>query len=257
MADWSSKQYLKFGNERTQPSIDLVNRIQAEAPKRIVDIGCGPGNSTNVLAERFKGAHVLGVDNSPAMLESAKRNYPEIDFKLCDAGSELPGLGSGFDIVFSNACIQWIPNHQKLLRDMMALLRPGGVIAVQSPLQYEQVIYKIICEVASSGKWSGRFDGAHTFHNLMQGEYFDLLSDISSEFSMWETIYYHRLGSHSEIMEWYRGAGLRPYLNVLGESEKPEFERDILEKIKERYPVQKNGEVIFRFPRLFFIAAPK
>lgn len=257
MSDWNSNQYLKFGNERTQPSVDLVNRITLQDPKRIADIGCGPGNSTKVLAARFMGAHVLGIDNSPGMLESAKRDYPELDFKLCDARSELPSLGNGFDIEFSNACIQWVPNHHKLLRDMMALVKPGGVLAIQSPLQYEQVIYKAICEIASSGKWNGRFDLDQTFHNLKQGEYFDLLSEISSEFSMWETVYYHRLGSHSEIMEWYRGAGLRPYLNVLDEEEKAEFERDLLEKVKERYPVQKNGEVIFRFPRLFFIATPK
>ncbi len=257
MADWNSKQYLKFGNERTQPSIDLASRINIESPQRIVDIGCGPGNSTAVLASRFKGAYMLGIDNSPAMLESAKRDYPEIDFKLCDAGSELPLLGSCFDIVFSNACIQWVPNHHKLLQDMMALLKPGGVLAIQSPLQYELLIFKIVNEVTSAGKWSGRFEGVDGFYNLKQEEYFDLLSEISSDFTMWETVYYHRLNSHQDIMEWYRSTGLRPYLNVLSEEEKAEFEKDILEQAIKRYPVRKNGEVIFRFPRLFFIATAK
>jgi trans-aconitate 2-methyltransferase len=256
MADWNSEQYLKFADERTQPSIDLVNRIHIKAPQNIVDVGCGPGNSTQVLAEKFKGAHVLGVDNSSSMIESAKRAHPELDFKLCDASKNLPELGGGFDIVFSNACIQWVPNHHKLLRDMMALLKPGGVLAVQSPLQYELLIYQIVCEIASDEKWSGRFTGTDRFYNLKQNEYFDLLAEISSEFSMWETMYYHRLKSHSDILEWYRSTGLRPYLNVLDEAEQAEFLRDVLDKATRRYPAQKNGEVIFRFPRLFFVATP-
>ena len=256
MADWNSEQYLKFADERTQPSIDLVNRIHIKSPRKIVDVGCGPGNSTQVLAERFKGAQVLGVDNSPGMIDTAKKAHPELKFKLCDASKDLPGLGSGFDIVFSNACIQWVPNHHKLLRDMMALLKPGGVLAVQSPLQRELLIYQIVCEIASGQKWSGRFTGTDRFYNLKQSEYFDLLAEISSEFSMWETVYYHRLKSHNDILEWYRSTGLRPYLNALDEAEQAEFLRDVLVKVSQQYPVQKNGEVIFRFPRLFFIATP-
>lgn len=256
MADWNSEQYLKFADERTQPSIDLVSRIYMKAPQKIVDVGCGPGNSTQVLAKKFKEAHVLGVDNSPGMIESAKKAYPELDFMLCDASQDLPKLGGGFDIVFSNACIQWVPNHHKLLRDMMALLKPGGVLAVQSPLQYELLIYQIVCEIASEEKWSGRFTETDSFYNLKQSEYFDLLSDISSEFSMWETVYYHRLKSHNDILDWYRSTGLRPYLNVLDEAEQTEFLRNVLDKAAQRYPVQKSGEVIFRFPRLFFIVTP-
>lgn len=255
MADWNSEQYLKFGNERTQPSVDLVNRINIDSPQRIVDIGCGPGNSTAVLAARFKDAYILGADNSPSMLDTAKKAYPDLDFKLCDASCDLPELGDGFDIVFSNACIQWVPNHHKLLREMMALLRPGGVLAVQIPLQYEQLIFKIIHEVSSREKWSSRLAVARTFYNLKQTEYFDLLAEISSDFSMWETIYYHRLKSHDDIIEWYRGTGLRPYLDLLAKEEQREFESDILAEVIRQYPVQKNGEVIFRFPRLFFIAS--
>lgn len=257
MADWNSEQYLKFGNERTQPAVDLANRIMADSPRKIVDIGCGPGNSTAVLANKFKGAYILGIDNSPGMLESARKAYPELDFKLCDASTDLPGLGSGFDIVFSNACIQWVPDHHRLLRDMMSLLGPEGVLAVQVPLQYDLLVHKIICETALEETWRSKLAGTRAFYNLKQSEYFDVLSEISSDFSMWETTYYHRLKSHSDIIEWYRGTGLRPYLNLLDEEKQREFERDILAKVSQRYPIQKNGEVIFRFPRLFFIATPK
>lgn len=254
MADWNSAQYLKFENERTQPSIDLANRIPVRDPKRIVDIGCGPGNSTNVLAQRFPNAHVLGVDFSQNMIDSARAAYPQLEFAICDASKDLPMLGDGFDIVFSNACIQWVPGHPKLLREMMALLNEGGILAVQSPLQNELLMQKIVKETAKREKWSGKFPQESAFYNLSQSEYYDLLSEISSDFSMWETVYYHSMKSHNYILEWYRSTGLRPYLNVLSEEEEAAFEKDILKEVASRYPVQKNGEVIFRFPRLFFIA---
>jgi trans-aconitate 2-methyltransferase len=254
LADWNSDLYLKFGKERTQPAIDLVNRINVAAPQRIVDIGCGPGNSTRVLAERFKGARVLGIDSSPNMIEAAKNLNPGLEFSLCDAGRDLKSLGSGFDIVFSNACIQWIPDHPKLLKDMMELLRAGGVLAVQIPNQFEQPIHNIICETAAREKWAEKLGVARPFYNLKQSEYFDVLSGISSDFEIWETTYYHRLKSHEDIIEWYRGTGLKPYLDRLSDEDKADFERDVLYSVRQQYPVQRNGEVIFRFPRLFFTA---
>ncbi|MVB12169.1 Trans-aconitate 2-methyltransferase [Caprobacter fermentans] len=254
MTDWNSSQYLKFSAERTQPAIDLANRIRVETPGKIADIGCGPGNSTEVLLRRFPGAEVLGADSSQEMIEAAKRNLPGLEFRLCDAGRELSALGGDFGIVFSNACIQWIPNHQKLLRGMMNLLRPGGVLAVQTPMNQEEPIHRIIGEVVGSEKWTSRFPNPRIFHNLTQGEYFDLLSELSSDFTMWQTTYFHRLKSLRDIMEWYRGTGLRPYLAALPEAERAEFERDVFERLEASYPEQKNGEIIFRFPRFFFLA---
>lgn len=254
MADWNSRQYLLFKNERTQPAIDLANRIDADAPKKIIDIGCGPGNSTQVLARRFPQAYILGVDHSTDMVEAARKEYPQLDFKLCDAGKELPLIAKDFDVVFSNACIQWIPNHSELLKNMLALLRPGGVLAVQTPMNYQEPIHKIIGELVMSEEWKSEFANPRIFFNLTQSEYFDLLSEISSEFTMWETIYCHKLTSHEDIMEWYRGTGLRPYLNVLPAEKKKAFEQAVLDKVIKEYPLQKNGNVIFRFPRFFFTA---
>lgn len=255
MVKWNSSQYLKFGAERTQPAIDLANRISMEAPAKAADIGCGPGNSTEVLARRFPGAQIIGIDNSPEMIETVKRNHPEFDFRFCDAGRDLQLLGEGtFDVVFSNACIQWIPNHPKLLRDMMSLLRPGGVLAVQTPMNENEPIHRIIGEVVRSEKWAARFPAPRIFYNLPQEEYFDLLSGLSSDFTLWQTTYFHRLKSHEDIMEWYRGTGLRPYLSVLPDTERPTFEREIFSRVVSAYPKQKNGEIIFRFPRFFFLA---
>lgn len=257
MEDWNSVQYLMFENERTQPAIDLANRICIDNPRKIADIGCGPGNSTNVLAERFPHSYILGVDNSENMIEKARKDYQNLDFKLCDVGTDLLNLDHDFDIVFSNACIQWIPDHNKLLRNMMKILKPGGILAVQIPMNYEEPIHKIIKEVSTSDKWKGEFNYTRAMYNLSQSEYFDLLSEISVEFSMWETTYFHKLKSHNDIMEWYRGTGLRPYLESLCDDKKKLFENDILKRVIEEYPEQKNGNIIFRFPRFFFVARVK
>lgn len=254
MRDWNSTQYLMFENERTQPAIDLVNRIYIEDPKKIIDIGCGPGNSTQVLAKRFPNAYILGVDNSPNMIETAKRNFPSLDFKICDAGKDLSMIDDDFDVVFSNACIQWIPNHKQLLKNMIELLKTGGILAVQTPMNYNEPIHKIIGEVSTNEKWKSKFINHRIFYNLSQSEYYDVLSEISSEFSIWETTYYHKLASHKDIMEWYRGTGLRPYLNDLSGEDKLDFEQDIFNKVEKEYTVQKNGTIIFRFPRFFFTA---
>ena len=134
---WDSAAYLRFKAERTQPSIDLVKRIDLEQPRKLLDVGCGPGNSTQVLADAFPNAlRIIGIDSSPEMIEAAKDDHPDMEFRICDA-LNLPSLGEdGFDVVFSNACIQWVPDHPRLIRDMLALLRPGGMLAVQVPMNY-------------------------------------------------------------------------------------------------------------------------
>ncbi len=257
MADWNSTQYLKFKNERTQPAIDLVNRITAVNPQKIVDLGCGPGNSTQVLAERFKQASILGVDNSENMVAAAKEKYPDLDFCICDISAELSQLDHDFDVVFSNACIQWVPDHQKLIPEMMGLLNEGGVLAVQIPMNYDEPIHKIILEVSSSEKWSPFFPEQRIFYTLTPGEYYDILSACTDEVFIWQTTYYHVMKSWQDILEWYRSTGLRPYLSVLGEERRGEFEADIYHRLVKEYPMQKNRDILFKFPRFFFTACKK
>ncbi|MGN0179649.1 MAG: methyltransferase domain-containing protein [Monoglobaceae bacterium] len=254
MNQWNAEQYEKFIKERTQPAVDLANRIAAEQPREIIDIGCGPGNSTRVLAEKFPKAHIVGADNSREMLEAAKAQNPGIDFMLFDAAADFGKPIEKFDVVFSNACIQWVPNHPQLIRNMMGILKDGGVLAVQTPMNYREPIHLIIQELVSGTKWRDRFKNPRIFYNLAPEEYFDLLAESSADFSVWETVYCHRMPSHESIMEWYKGTGLRPYLEVLDRLEAQEFENDVLNAVKKAYPVQKNGEIIFRFPRFFFTA---
>lgn len=254
MAEWNADQYTKFLKERTQPAVDLANKINIENPREIIDIGCGPGNSTRVLADRFSGAHIIGADNSQNMLDKAKSQNPELDFMIFDASRDFSGFNKKFDVVFSNACIQWIPNHRELIKNMMGILNDGGVMAIQTPMNYKEPIHMIIAELSSSLKWKNKFDNPRIFYNLTQSEYFDLLAEVSSDFSVWETIYCHRMPSHESIMEWYKGTGLRPYLEALSENDAREFEKDVFNEVVNAYQIQANGEIIFRFPRFFFTA---
>ena len=254
MADWNSEQYLKFKKERTQPSIDLANAIKINNPIHIIDIGCGPGNSTAVLKKRFPNAHIIGADFSPNMIEKAKADYPDIDFMLFDATKDFEKLEDKYYIVFSNACIQWVPNHKKLLADMMSILKPNGVLAVQVPMNFEEPIHKIIAEVITRKEWAEKIGEGRQFYTLKESEYFDILSDISADFTMWKTIYMHRMPSHQSIIEWYKSTGMKEYLAVLSDEDQIKFEQAVFSEVEKYYSVQKNGEIIFRFPRLFFTA---
>jgi len=253
MSDWNSEIYLKFKAERTVPAKDLAAKIEAASPEEIFDLGCGPGNSSAVLKSKFPAAHVTGADYSQNMLERAKKEHPEIDFILFDASKDFENLKESFDIVFSNACIQWVPNHKKLLSEMFGALKPGGTLAVQLPLNFEEPIHKIIPQEAEKSGMFKDFNPS-VFYTLGENDYFDILSSLTDDFSIWKTVYFHRMPSHEAIIEWYSSTGLKPYLDYLGESGGELFKEAVLERVKAEYPVSENGEVIFRFPRLFFTA---
>ncbi len=257
MTDWNSEVYLKFASERTQPAIDLARRLTAPAPRRILDLGCGPGNSTVVLKEFFPAAELLGVDNSPAMIEKAKRDHPDLSFRLFDANDSFRALGAGWDVIFSNACLQWVPDHPTLLIKLLDALAENGELAVQIPLQTKAPFHALLHEKATSKQWAPFFPVARKFHILDELEYCELLQTYAGEFSMWETDYFHILESPRAVLEWYRGTGLRPYLNMLPPEKHPEFEQEILSGIESLFPRLSNGSVVFRFPRLFFTARKK
>ena len=252
MPNWNPIQYEKFIKDRTQPAIDLANRLEALSPASVLDLGCGPGNSTKVLKDKFPNAIVVGADNSDEMLSKAKNLYPNIEFIYLDANGDLQEISEQFDIVFSNACIQWLPNHRELLPKLTKLLKPTGTLAVQIPLQAEHPVHIIINELVNIAKWSNKLV-ARKYNNLTTPEYYDVLSDISSDFEIWETTYCHRMPSYESIIEWYKGTGLRPYLEQLSETDANEFVGDVYNELKHRFITQKNGEILFRFPRLFFI----
>lgn len=252
MNDWNSNQYTKFEKERTQPSIDLIHRIST-LPKSILDIGCGPGNSTNQLYERFPKADILGIDNSDNMLDKAKNTYSHLKFYKCTLPDDIDNIGN-FDLIFSNACLHWIPDHKSLFPKLMGKLNFGGMLAVQMPLVQNATFYKILNKLISTDKWKKLRD-IRIFHNLSPNETYDILSEISNEVTMWDTTYYHIVPSYSSVIDWYKGSGLRPYLDMLNQTEKNEFLYELLEMIKNAFPVQSDNFIILKMPRLFFTAS--
>lgn len=258
MDGWDPGQYLKFEAQRTQPSIDLAARIPLAAPDKVVDIGCGPGNSTAVLAERFPAAQVLGVDNSAEMVTAAQKNYPAWRFEVVDASGPLDALGTGFEVVFSNACLQWIPGHPVLMERLAALLAPGGVLAVQVPAAGKQLMYQLVRELAEEEPWRDLFAQAAPVkapaNTLEPGAYFDLFVGLGLDVEIWETTYYHILPGHRDILEWYRGTGLRSHLDALPVEQRGAYETALLQRVEGAFPRQANGQVILRFPRLFMLA---
>jgi trans-aconitate 2-methyltransferase len=252
--DWNPELYLKFDKERTQPSVDLVSRIEYDKPNKIIDIGCGPGNSTQVLVVRWPDAQIIGIDNSAAMIEKAKKDYPNQEWQVIDAGTDT--IEGKYDIVFSNATIQWIPNHKELLKKFYNLLTNNGVLAVQVPLFWDMPIGKKLIEIVKNGRWNSiakEVVEMFTIHNA--SFYYDSLCENYHSIDIWVSDYFHILNSQFSILEMIRSTALRPILEKLkNDSDKKEFEEMVLKEIAKDYPLQKDGKVLFPFKRLFFMA---
>lgn len=250
MSDWNADLYLKYEKQRSQPAWDLAARVSKYAPEKIADLGCGPGNSTAILKSVFPEAQLTGIDNSTAMIEKARKTHPELDFRLGD----LRELEESYDLIFSNACLHWVPDHASLLPALMNRLNDRGVLAVQVPMNGREPLYQIIRETADQSPYD--FSSAYFEKNdvLTPEGYFEILSSCASGFEIWETVYYHDLPTHADLINWVRSARLRPYLDCLTEAEQKNFEAEILERVKQQYPVMGNDSVILKFRRLFFMA---
>lgn len=258
---WDADQYLRFAQQRTQPSRDLCGRLPADdgTVRRVLDIGCGPGNSTAQLRARYPHATILGIDSSPDMVASARELHPDCDFEVLDAG-ELDRLGVDYDVVFSNACLQWVPDHAHVLPSMLRRLRPGGVAAAQFTENINLPPHVIMREVAQEPRWSRWIHDIRHYHHLGGsrfdvGAYYDLLTPLCAHVDVWETNYYHALPGYGAILDWYRGTGLRPYLAQLPDDDaRHAYEQEVLERIRRVYPLRADGTVLIGFPRFFFLA---
>lgn len=256
MSDWEPEKYLKFKQERTRPVHDLISRVELQEPERILDIGCGPGNSTAPLRERWPFSDIVGIDNSPAMVDRAQCDHPDIKFIVMDAGKDLSTLGE-FDLVFANASLQWIPDHEALLPRLLGILRSGGVLAVQIPQFDEMPISKALAETITSSAWSAYFSGFEPGFTFRPARaYYDILSGVAKDMQLWSIDYYHIMPSHAAIMDMMESTGLRPYLDRLPSSQWPAFKRAVIERLKTCYPCQSDGSVLFPFKRLFIVARP-
>ena len=251
---WDAGQYLKFGGQRTQPSRDLLARVPLAAPRRVIDLGCGPGNSTDLLAQRWPDAEVTGVDSSHEMLAQARRDYPALRWIEADIAA-LPPDGA-HDLVFSNAAFQWVPDHARVFPALFDALPPGGVLAVQMPRNFDAPSHALLRETAASPRWAARMPGeTRAFPVGEPGFYYDLLAPRAAYLDIFEIEYLHVMDGPEGIVEWMKGTGLRPYLQRLEEAEQGAFLESFLEKLARAYPRRSDGKVLFPFRRLFLLAS--
>lgn len=257
MEDWSAGQYRKFEDERTRPARDLLAQVPLAAPLEIIDMGCGPGNSTELLVERYGQARVTGVDSSPAMLAAAHERLPQVEFVEGDAAHWKPE--KPVDLIYGNAVFQWVPDHDALLPRLMGALKPGGVLALQMPDNRREPSHIAMAEAALAGSWSQAYRGKEPGRDVLPppSHYYDLLAPHSARIDIWHTIYYHPLADAAAIVEWVKGTGLRPYLDPLSETERAGFLADYHARIARAYPPLDDGRVLLRFPRLFIVATRK
>lgn len=251
MADWSVATYLKYEDERTRPSHELLARVPLEAPRRVVDMGCGPGNSTELLVAAYPGAEVIGLDSSPNMLAEARSRVPGARFEPADARTWVPEPGT--DLVFANAIYQWVPDHLAQLPRVVEALPEGGVLAVQMPDNMGEPSHVLMREVASQGPWAAKLRDAARLPLLPVRTYYDAFRPLARHIDIWHTIYNHVLGGPEAIVEWVKGTGLRPFIDPLTDGERTEFLARYLERIAEAYPRTVDGKVLLRFPRLFMV----
>ncbi len=255
MEDWSARQYLKFEDERTRPPRDLLVQVPLERPRRVVDLGCGPGNSTELLVERFPQSEVVGLDSSPDMLRKARERLPQCSFIEADMATWTPEPGT--DLLFANAAFQWVPDHTAVLRRLLEALPERGVLAVQMPDNTREPALVFQREVGESGPWSANPEvQAAARDDLPPPEtYYDLLKPVCAHIDIWHSIYNHVMAGPEGIVEWFKGSSLQPFLSPLDKTAREQFLAAYTERIVKAYKPRFDGKVLLRFPRLFIVAA--
>lgn len=253
---WNPDQYLKYMTERSKPFYDLLAKIPEENYRSIVDLGCGPGNLTKVLAERWPEARVTGVDNSAEMLANvhALAIPGRLEFVHGDISTWKPTEPA--DLIFSNAVFQWVPDHATLLPCLAGMLGPQGVLAVQMPIHMNTPAQKAILDVTQRERWRTTLAGVGLQPGCVKPTawYVEKLLDLGFQVEAWETTYMHLLPGDNPVLEWMKGTALRPLLDCLTPKEKEEFLKDVGAELPGTYPAI-GGLTLFPFPRLFFIAS--
>lgn len=254
MSDWNARQYLRFEDERTRPSRDLLAQVPLRQARRAIDLGCGPGNSTELLVARFPQAEVIGIDNSPEMLRQARKRLPTCDFIEADLATWTPS--DAVDLLFANAVFQWVPDHPAVLRRLLQALPPGGVLALQMPDNTNEPALRLMQEVAQNGPWAGRPGLAEAARNDLPSPetYYELLKPLCSRIELWHTIYNHVMAGPQGVVEWFKGSALRPFLAGLDARMSDEFLCAYTARIAEHYKPRFDEQVLLRFPRFFMVA---
>lgn len=253
MPTWDDALYLKFADARTRPAAELLSRVpNADADtQHVIDLGCGPGNSTALLCERWPSAHVIGVDSSAEMLANARKTLPELTWLRADVREYRPE--HAVDVLFANAVLQWLPDHHTLIPQLFSQLRPGGTLAIQMPYNFDEPSHRLMRECAPAEVLAT--PGLRTKDAVAKPDvYYDWLAPSARSVDIWQTRYEHVMTDAAAIVEWVKGTGLRPFLEALREEQRPAFLTAYERAIADAYPVRADGKRLFSFPRLFMVA---
>lgn len=255
---WDAKAYSRFLDLRTKPARDLLATIpHSFQPKIVYDLGCGPGNSTILLKERWPQADVFGLDSSPNMLAEARASYPDLNFIEDDIAKFKPA--KKIDCLFANASLQWLDDHEILVPTLLKFLHPGGVLAIQMPNNFHTPAHQLIIQVLQQQPaWQ------HLLKNLRYKKmseplynltwYYDLLTQAKAKhLQLWETIYYQEMSNYQEIFTWVKGSVLRPVLSNMDSKVEAQFTQAYIDAISKEYFFQTNGKILFPFRRIFML----
>ena len=248
---WNPEQYLKFAGPRLRPALDLLNRVETAEPRLVCDLGCGAGNVTRLLAERWPAARLIGVDSSPEMLAKAKTALPSAQWVVGDLGRWQPPAPA--DVIFSNAAQHWLDDHGALFRRLLGFLAPGGVLAVQMPRNFQAPSHLCLQEAAAAGPWVDRL--SRHLRPSPVGEpafYWDLLAETGPD--IWEIEYQHALEGEDAVVQWTMGTALKPLLDALDEPWRGQFLEEYRRRIAVAYPRRADGVTLFAFRRLFIVS---
>ena len=250
---WDPTRYLRYGGPRTRPAVDLLDRVPPVQPAVVYDLGCGPGNSTALLTDRWPEATVVGVDHSEAMLAEARDRVPQASFVSGDLETWEPDRPG--DVVFSNATLQWLDRHERLFPRVVSWVAPGGVLAVQMPRNYQSPSHRAGGEVAASPRWAGLLEEVLRKDPVAEPTfYFDLVGPLVDSIDLWETEYFHLLEGDDPVLNWLRGTLLVPLLDALPLDQHEEFLSEIGESLRRIHPRRPDGTTLYPFRRLFLVA---
>ncbi len=254
---WSANRYVTFENERTRPVRDLLAALPAIEARTAIDIGCGPGNSTELLAARFPGAAVSGIDSSADMIAAARTRLPALRFELADIEHWIAERGAAFDVILANAVLHWVPDHARVFPALVGKLAPRGALAVQMPDNLEEPAHRLMRELAAQGPWAEKLAATATARSSLRGAdwYYQLLRGTGCTVDIWRTTYFHVLsGGARAVVEWFKGSGLRPFIAPLAGAELTDFLAEYESMVARAYPSMSDGSVLLPFPRLFIVA---
>ena len=249
---WEPERYLQFSDERLRPAVDLLGRVTLASPARIVDLGCGAGNVTRLLQARWPDAELRGVDNSPEMLARARQALPSAQFELAAVEDWQPD--APVDLVFSNAALHWVGEHQHLFPRLMGAVAQGGVLAVQMPGNFAAPSHRLIRELAESDAWRERVGRGRMGAILEMDAYFRVLSPWAQTVTVWETTYWQALSGAAPVLDWLRGTTLVPYLAPMSDLEREAFLAQLGARLAVAYPKDEQGRMLFPFRRVFLVA---